>query len=92
MTAEYWLKQSILSYFTHRRAENLLRCMLDEMGVTPQEVDFLARKETVQLFRENICFHRKYLTQFLEFGVVFSVIPDNYLPGARRCTTCITSC
>ena len=47
MTAEYWLKQSILSYFTHRRAENLLRCMLDEMGVTPQEVDSLAREETV---------------------------------------------
>jgi hypothetical protein len=27
--------------------------MLDEMGVTPQEVDSLAREETVQLFREN---------------------------------------
>jgi hypothetical protein len=52
-TAAFWFRQSVVSFFDHRRAEHLLRCTTEGMGITPREVDTLALIDTKDYFRGN---------------------------------------
>lgn len=52
--AGVWLQKSILSFYEHRRAEQLIRSSLDETNITPSEAHAIARSETLDHFRENV--------------------------------------
>ena len=49
----YWLEQSILNYFDHRRAEHMRRCIHEGQGITPNEVAAVAIQETATIFCSN---------------------------------------
>jgi hypothetical protein len=50
----YWLEQSILNFFDHRRATYMLQATQEGQETTPNELVALAISETVDRFRSNL--------------------------------------